>query len=102
MLGGGAAPGPTGSPRARRLPMRPWSGRVHLAAEDAPSTGYELDRVRVVPRSADRPLVFLDVDGTLITFTGRSTTNARPRSTSDEVAGKPLLDRLEPEDGRRL
>jgi hypothetical protein len=47
-------------------------------------------------------LVFLDVDGTLIPFRSRSTTAERRRSTSDEVAGNPLLERLEPEDGRRL
>jgi hypothetical protein len=55
-----------------------------------------------VPRSADRALVFLDVDGTLITFRARPTTAARRTSTSDDAAGNPLLDRLEPDDGRRL
>lgn len=52
--------------------------------------------------STDRPLVFLDVDGTLITFKWRSTTSWRRGSTSDTAADNPLLDRLEPEDGRRL
>jgi hypothetical protein len=47
-------------------------------------------------------LVFLDVDGTLITLKSRSTTDGRRTSTSDDVAGNPLLGRLEPEDGRRL
>ena len=55
-----------------------------------------------MPGSADRLLVFLDVDGTLITYTSRSTTLGRRTNASDDVAGNPLLDRLEPEDARRL
>jgi Swiss Army Knife RNA repair-like protein len=44
-----------------------------------------------------RPLIFLDVDGPLITF--------RPRPGGESRApaeGNPLLDRLRPADGRRL
>ncbi|GAA3758310.1 HAD domain-containing protein [Plantactinospora mayteni] len=56
---------------------------------------------------AGRPLVFLDVDGPLITFAARPAGPERSlgsvRSTSpDDVCGNPLLDRLRPEDGRML
>jgi hypothetical protein len=49
-------------------------------------------------RSSGRPVLFLDVDGTLITF------KARPGSGSvpGEIVGNPLLERLEADDGRRL
>ncbi|MDR7275713.1 HAD domain-containing protein [Catenuloplanes atrovinosus] len=44
-----------------------------------------------------RPLVFLDVDGPLIPF------RARPvPGTAADGGGNPLLDRLDPADGRRL
>ncbi len=50
----------------------------------------------------DRPLVFLDVDGPLIPFRSRPF----PAGTSDadpaDNGGNPLLDRLDPQDGRRL
>jgi hypothetical protein len=54
----------------------------------------------------DRPLVFLDVDGPLIPFRARPV-RRRPRSrdgygSSHEASGNPLLDRLDPADGRRL
>jgi hypothetical protein len=49
---------------------------------------------------ADDPIVFLDVDGTLIPFRAR-----RAESTvaiPDDGPCNPLLDRLDPADGRRL
>ena len=52
-----------------------------------------------------RPLVFVDVDGVLIPFRPRPST---PRGRGiDEVhggdgSGNPLLERLDPDDGRRL
>ncbi|MEV1329290.1 HAD domain-containing protein [Micromonospora costi] len=50
-----------------------------------------------------RPLVFLDVDGPLITFAARPTSPERPAPLdSPEGGGNPLLDRLRPEDGRML
>ncbi len=55
---------------------------------------------------AHRPLVFLDVDGPLIPFRARPA--GRPPAADDaaglagDVPGHPLLDRLDPEDGRRL
>ena len=56
--------------------------------------------------SADRPLIFLDVDGPLIPFRARS---ALRRPSSGDLAGpvpgepgNPLVDRLDAADGRRL
>ena len=54
---------------------------------------------------AGRPLLFLDVDGPLIPFRARSA--GRLLAPSDAVAftaasENPLVDRLDPEDGRRL
>ena len=53
-----------------------------------------------------RPLVFLDVDGPLIPFRARP---AQRRDSSSDVAasargasGNPLVDRLDPADGRKL
>jgi hypothetical protein len=60
----------------------------------------------VIADSSQRPLIFLDVDGTLIPFSARQ---AGGRASSGRAAagqpgrcGNPLLDRLNPEDGRRL
>ncbi|MFY1654629.1 HAD domain-containing protein [Solwaraspora sp. WMMB762] len=53
---------------------------------------------------ADRPYVFLDVDGVLIPFAARATGRSpSPHVAADgEAIGNPLLERLDPEDGRRL
>ena len=51
----------------------------------------------MLARRADRPLLFLDVDGPLIPF------RARPHANSSMPAsGNPLIDRLDPADGRKL
>ena len=59
-----------------------------------------------MPGRADRPLVFLDVDGTLIPFSARPVRieDSASGTTSAAVSwcGNPLLDRLDPDDGRRL
>ncbi|MEU4426196.1 HAD domain-containing protein [Actinoplanes sp. NPDC024001] len=47
-----------------------------------------------------RSVIFLDVDGPLIPFQRRRTGAAR--TPSADTAGNPLLDRLDPADGRRL
>jgi hypothetical protein len=59
-----------------------------------------------MPGSADRPVMFLDVDGPLITFSARPGSR-RPRDDGATVGqgdpcGNPLLDRLDPDDGRKL
>ncbi|MBU2670371.1 hypothetical protein KOI35_43405 [Actinoplanes bogorensis] len=46
---------------------------------------------------SDQPLLFLDVDGPLIPFRARAV--ARPHS---DLSDNPLVDRLDPADGRRL
>src|SRR5215218_8278395 len=55
---------------------------------------------------ADPPLVFRDVDGPLIPFRARPSRRRQPLSTfaraSSEALGNPLVDRLDPTDGRRL
>jgi hypothetical protein len=53
----------------------------------------------------DRPVLFLDVDGTLIPFRARPA--GRALAFNDvpgwaEAPGNPLMDRLDPADGRRL
>ncbi|GAA2708154.1 HAD domain-containing protein [Actinoplanes palleronii] len=48
--------------------------------------------------SDQRPLLFLDVDGPLIPFRSRPT----QRVSGTDQPGNPLLDRLDPADGRRL
>lgn len=55
---------------------------------------------------ADYPILFLDVDGTLIPFRSRPVESVRVAAYSlvppGDESGNPLLDRLDPEDGRRL
>ncbi|MET8910350.1 hypothetical protein [Micromonospora sp. NPDC004551] len=55
---------------------------------------------------AARPLIFVDIDGVLIPLRARSTGTTR-RSSGDlpdapDDSGNPLLERLDPLDGRRL
>ncbi len=52
----------------------------------------------MLPDLDERPLIFLDVDGTLIPFKARP--GSRTACPSD--SGNPLLDRLDSNDGRRL
>ncbi|WP_422740551.1 HAD domain-containing protein [Micromonospora sp. WMMD729] len=58
------------------------------------------------PDLADRPLVFLDVDGPLIPFKARRIGRRRSLDSAaaqpKEGTGNPLVDRLDPDDGRRL
>jgi HAD domain in Swiss Army Knife RNA repair proteins len=57
----------------------------------------------VVSGSAGRPVIFLDVDGPLITFVARPS-SPQPPADGDQVRWRdnPLLDRLNPDDGPRL
>ena len=57
----------------------------------------------MAPGTRDVPLIFLDVDGPLIPFKARLSDRAGGGpSDSGAESGNPLLDRLDPEDGRRL
>lgn len=65
-------------------------------------------RVAVMPSFADRSLVFLDVDGPLIPFAARPSRRPAqglryaPAAERLTLGANPLLDRLNPDDGRRL
>jgi hypothetical protein len=50
------------------------------------------------------PLIFVDIDGVLIPFRHRSAGTARRASAAEasDDSGNPLLERLDPSDGRRL
>jgi hypothetical protein len=54
----------------------------------------------------DYTIVFLDVDGTLIPFRSRPAESALAANhclvSAGDASGNPLLDRLDPQDGRRL
>ncbi|MEH0935996.1 HAD domain-containing protein [Micromonospora psammae] len=56
--------------------------------------------------TTDRPLIFLDVDGTLIPFAARPVSRERSSAGAGvrppSGTGNPLLDRLDLDDGRRL
>jgi Swiss Army Knife RNA repair-like protein len=59
----------------------------------------------VIASHDSRPLIFLDVDGPLIPFRARPAGHGLATSdalASAEVAGNPMVDRLDPADGRRL
>ncbi|QLQ40408.1 HAD domain-containing protein [Micromonospora robiginosa] len=59
-----------------------------------------------MPGLTHRPLIFLDVDGPLIPFRarpdGRRSSLSGAGTQPPERTGNPLLDRLDPRDGRRL
>jgi HAD domain in Swiss Army Knife RNA repair proteins len=60
----------------------------------------------VISGSTGRPVIFLDVDGPLITFSARPGSRLPPsdEATADQAGsdGNPLLGRLNPDDGPRL
>ncbi|MCZ7438108.1 hypothetical protein O7598_16985 [Micromonospora sp. WMMC241] len=53
-----------------------------------------------MPTGDTRPFIFVDIDGVLIPFRSRPIGTAR--TPGDDHSGNPLLDRLDPDDGRRL
>ncbi|WP_326563255.1 HAD domain-containing protein [Micromonospora sp. NBC_01796] len=59
-----------------------------------------------MPGLTHRPLIFLDVDGPLIPFktrpAGRRRSSIGAATQPPDSTGNPLLDRLDPSDGRRL
>ena len=60
--------------------------------------------LRAVPASADRPVLFLDVDGTLIPFgaSSRASGAVAGRPHDPRAAANPLLTRLNPVHGSQL
>ena len=57
----------------------------------------------VTPGTSDAPLILLDVDGPLIPFKSRSVDRPGGALAAPSTeAGNPLLDRLDPRDGKRL
>jgi hypothetical protein len=59
----------------------------------------------VTANGDDRPLLFLDVDGPLIPFRARpAAVRPDPADLAEpaSASGNPLIDRLDPADGRRL
>jgi hypothetical protein len=60
----------------------------------------------LVPASTDRPIIFLDVDGTLIPFGprpgSRRSATCQPTERQQAISDNPLLDRLDPADGLRF
>ena len=60
----------------------------------------------MTPGTAARPLIFLDVDGPLITFRARPVSRrldiGQVATAASDGHGNPLLERLDPDDGRRL
>ena len=86
---------------------RPGDGSGNMG-QRVPASGGMHPRygASVMPGRADRPLVFLDVDGTLIPLRARPVRVEGSVSGTNAVAvscpGNPLLDRIDPDDGRRL
>jgi HAD domain in Swiss Army Knife RNA repair proteins len=81
----------------------PRSGRCWGSWHGVTSSGWPAGYGSAVPAGATRPLVFLDVDGVLIPWRSRPS-RARGRSTGRvaDGSGNPLLERLDPVDGRGL
>lgn len=83
---------------ATQIAVGPGSPDVPFSGPGRAHRRYD---AHVLPHPVDRPLVFLDVDGPLIPFKARPAGEISP-DTSPDGGGNPLLDRLDPEDGRRL
>ena len=90
-------------------PAGPQPRSVVLVAQGGDATGsldgLGVGRVAVMSGLAQRPFVFLDVDGPLIPFRARSLSGRRSGDAEADLgtaSGSPVLDRLDPQDGRRL
>ena len=72
----------------------------------ADAAGSPHGRFAAMISHAERPIVFLDVDGPLIPFRARPAWRRDPVSDLaaplHHASGNPLVDRLDPADGRRL